>query len=180
MSHYYIYKITQGPGQVFKTLDKVDRYQIEGAILDLDPADLLPLLADGATYIAYGNGQAPIVWLAEGDSEWSDTVLELMNEVDRTVGHMKTDSVHCPDPNDRATQEADMGMELRTRDRERKLLGKIDQTLRKLDDHDRGLIHQRYTERRTVRDIARERNDLSTFPPILSRRGPCRFKEKQR
>lgn len=67
---------------------------------------------------------------------------ELMEEVDRTVGHMKSDSVHCPDPNDRATQEADIGLELRTRDRERKLLGKIDQTLRKLDDHDYGFCER--------------------------------------
>lgn len=63
---------------------------------------------------------------------------ELMEEVDRTVDHMKIDSVHCPDPNDRATQESDMGMELRTRDRERKLLNKIDKTLKKLDENDYG------------------------------------------
>lgn len=63
---------------------------------------------------------------------------ELMEEVDRTVGHMKVESVHCPDPNDRATQEADMGMELRTRDRERKLLNKIDKTLKKLDEQEYG------------------------------------------
>jgi len=63
---------------------------------------------------------------------------ELMQEVDRTVDHMKLDSVHCPDPNDRATQESDMGLELRTRDRERKLLVKIDKTLRKIDDHEYG------------------------------------------
>ena len=58
---------------------------------------------------------------------------ELMEEVDRTV-----DSVHCPDPNDRATQEADMGMELRTRDRERKLLNKITRTIKKIDEHEYG------------------------------------------
>jgi DnaK suppressor protein len=63
---------------------------------------------------------------------------ELMEEVDRTVGHMKVDSVHCPDPNDRATQESDMGMELRTRERERKLLNKIDKTLKKLDENEYG------------------------------------------
>lgn len=62
----------------------------------------------------------------------------LMEEVDRTVGHMKSDSIHFADPNDRASQEAEFGLELRTRDRERKLLSKIDQTLRKLDDHDYG------------------------------------------
>ena len=44
---------------------------------------------------------------------------ELMEEVDRTVDHMKSDSIHFADPNDRASQEADIGMELRTRDRER-------------------------------------------------------------
>jgi DnaK suppressor protein len=60
---------------------------------------------------------------------------ELMEEVDRTVGHMKVDSVHCPDPNDRATQESDMGMELRARERERRLLDKIAKALRKIDDH---------------------------------------------
>ncbi|MGB5563124.1 MAG: RNA polymerase-binding protein DksA [Sedimenticolaceae bacterium] len=63
---------------------------------------------------------------------------ELMEEVDRTVDHMKVDSVHCPDPNDRATQEADMGMELRTRDRERKLLNKIGKTIKKIDEHEYG------------------------------------------
>lgn len=63
---------------------------------------------------------------------------ELMEEVDRTVDHMKVDSVHCPDPNDRATQESDMGMELRTRERERKLLNKISKTLKKIDEHEYG------------------------------------------
>lgn len=63
---------------------------------------------------------------------------ELMEGVDRTVDQMKTDSVHCPDPNDRASQESDMGMELRTRERERKLLGKIDKTLKKIDEHEYG------------------------------------------
>ncbi len=63
---------------------------------------------------------------------------ELMEEVDRTVDHMKVDSVHCPDPNDRAIQESDMDLELRTRERERKLLVKIEHTLKKLDEHDYG------------------------------------------
>jgi DnaK suppressor protein len=63
---------------------------------------------------------------------------ELMEEVDRTVGHMKVGSVHCPDPNDRATQESDMGMELRTRERERRLLDKIAKAMRKIDDHEYG------------------------------------------
>lgn len=59
----------------------------------------------------------------------------LMEGVDRTVDHMKVDSVHCPDPNDRATQESDMEIELRTRERERRLLRKIAHALHLLDDH---------------------------------------------
>ncbi len=54
---------------------------------------------------------------------------ELMEEVDRTMLHMKDDAANFPDPNDRATQESEFGLELRTRDRERKLLKKIDSAL---------------------------------------------------
>lgn len=59
---------------------------------------------------------------------------ELMNEVDRTVHHMQDEASNFPDPNDRATQESEFGLELRTRDRERKLLKKIDQALARIDD----------------------------------------------
>jgi len=63
---------------------------------------------------------------------------ELMEEVDRTVHHMKDDAANFPDPNDRATQESEFTMELRTRDRERKLIKKIGEALTKLDEHDYG------------------------------------------
>ena len=59
---------------------------------------------------------------------------ELMEEVDRTVHHMQDEAANFPDPNDRATQESEFGLELRTRDRERKLLRKIDQALGRIDD----------------------------------------------
>ncbi len=58
---------------------------------------------------------------------------DLMEEVDRTVHHMQDDAANFPDPNDRATQESDFSMELRARDRERKLIKKIDEALAKLD-----------------------------------------------
>lgn len=54
---------------------------------------------------------------------------ELMEEVDRTVGHMKDDAANFPDPNDRATQESEFSLELRTRDRERKLIKKIEESI---------------------------------------------------
>ena len=59
---------------------------------------------------------------------------ELIVEVDRTVHHMQDEAANFPDPNDRATQESEFGLELRTRDRERKLLRKIDSALSRLED----------------------------------------------
>lgn len=63
---------------------------------------------------------------------------ELMEEVDRTVHHMQDDAANFPDPNDRATQESEFSMELRTRDRERKLIKKIDEALHNLDNDEYG------------------------------------------
>jgi len=63
---------------------------------------------------------------------------ELMEEVDRTVHHMQDEAANFPDPNDRATQESEFSMELRTRDRERKLIRKIDETLTKLEEGEYG------------------------------------------
>jgi DnaK suppressor protein len=59
---------------------------------------------------------------------------DLMEEVDRTVSHMKDEAANFPDPNDRATQEEEFSLELRTRDRERKLIRKIDQALKRTED----------------------------------------------
>ncbi len=63
---------------------------------------------------------------------------ELMEEVDRTVHHMQDEAANFPDPNDRATQESEFSMELRTRDRERKLIKKIDEALDKLEHNEYG------------------------------------------
>lgn len=63
---------------------------------------------------------------------------ELMQEVDRTVHHMQDDAANFPDPNDRATQESEFSLELRTRDRERKLIKKIDESLADIESGDYG------------------------------------------
>jgi DnaK suppressor protein len=63
---------------------------------------------------------------------------QLMEEVDRTVHHMQDEVTNFPDPNDRASQESDFALELRTRDRERKLIRKIDKTLNRLQEGDYG------------------------------------------
>jgi DnaK suppressor protein len=68
-------------------------------------------------------------------NNWKD---ELMVEVDRTVHHMQDDASSFPDPNDRATQESEFSLELRTRDRERKLIKKIDESLTAIESDDYG------------------------------------------
>ncbi|MDH5276427.1 MAG: RNA polymerase-binding protein DksA [Gammaproteobacteria bacterium] len=67
---------------------------------------------------------------------------ELMEEVDRTVHHMQDEASNFPDPNDRATQESEFGLELRTRDRERKLLKKIAAALERIDDGSYGYCEE--------------------------------------
>jgi len=67
---------------------------------------------------------------------------ELMEEVDRTVSHMKDEAANFPDPNDRATQESEFTMELRTRDRERKLIKKIDESLEMLENNEYGYCEE--------------------------------------
>jgi DnaK suppressor protein len=62
----------------------------------------------------------------------------LMEEVDRTVHHMQDEATNFPDPNDRATQESEFSLELRTRDRERKLIKKIDEALERIESHEYG------------------------------------------
>ncbi len=68
-------------------------------------------------------------------NEWKQG---LMQEVDRTVHHMQDEAANFPDPNDRASQESEFAMELRTRDRERKLIKKIDESLANLESGDYG------------------------------------------
>jgi DnaK suppressor protein len=63
---------------------------------------------------------------------------QLMAEVDRTMHHLQDDVANYPDPVDRASQEEEFNLELRTRDRERKLLRKIEETLSRITDHDYG------------------------------------------
>ncbi len=66
---------------------------------------------------------------------WKNSLIEGVGE---TVHHMQDEAANFPDPNDRASQETDFSIELRTRDRERKLIKKIDQTLDMIADGDYG------------------------------------------
>ena len=66
---------------------------------------------------------------------WKD---QLVRDMVTTVHHMQDEAANFPDPNDRATQEEEFSLELRTRDRELKLVKKIEEALTKLDNHEYG------------------------------------------
>src|SRR5574343_1207238 len=67
-----------------------------------------------------------------------DLKKELSEDIDRTVHTMQDEATVFADPNDRASQETDMAIELRNRDRERKLIKKIDETLTRIEEGDYG------------------------------------------
>jgi DnaK suppressor protein len=71
--------------------------------------------------------------------EWK---AQLQEEVERTVSHMRDDANNYADPADRATQEEEFALELRTRDRERKLIRKIDETLERIRTEDYGYCEE--------------------------------------
>ncbi len=102
---------------------------------------------------------------------WRD---QLRSEVDRTVDHMKSEAANFPDPLDRATQEEEFALELRARDRERKLIKKIDKTLTKLDNDDYGYCDHCGSEIGIKRLEARPTADLCVDCKALAE-----IKEKQ-
>src|ERR1039457_1305723 len=67
--------------------------------------------------------------------------VELSQDIDRTVHTMQDEATVFADPNDRASQESDMALELRNRDRERKLIKKIEETIAKIESQDRSEEH---------------------------------------
>lgn len=82
-------------------------------------------------------------YMSEGQKDHFRQILnawkrELMEEVDSTINHMQEDAANFADPSDRASQEEEFSLELRTRDRERKLTRKINEALERIDDDDYG------------------------------------------
>jgi len=102
---------------------------------DFEPGSLLAGPRNVQPYIAKRGEQ----YMSKEQLEHFRQILQtwkrdLMEEVDRTVNHMKDEAANFPDPNDRATQEEEFSLELRTRDRERKLIRKIDEALKRTED----------------------------------------------
>ncbi|PKF49500.1 RNA polymerase-binding protein DksA [Enterovibrio nigricans] len=102
---------------------------------------------------------------------WRD---QLREEVDRTVHHMQDEAANFPDPVDRAAQEEEFSLELRNRDRERKLIKKIAKTLQRLEDDDFGFCDSCGVEIGVRRLEARPTADLCIDCKTLAE-----IKEKQ-
>ena len=98
---------------------------------------------------------------------------ELMEEVDRTVTHLKDEAANYPDPSDRASQEEEFSLELRTRDRERKLIRKIEKTIELIDHDDYGFCETCGIEigirRLEARPTATECIDCKTLAELKER-----------
>ncbi|MEO0036389.1 RNA polymerase-binding protein DksA [Phaeospirillum tilakii] len=67
---------------------------------------------------------------------------ELLRDSDETLQHLQEGGLQEPDIADRASAEADRALELRTRDRERKLIAKIDAALQRVEDGSYGLCEE--------------------------------------
>ncbi len=103
---------------------------------------------------------------------------DLRNEVDRTKTHMQDEAANFPDPVDRAAQEEEFSLELRTRDRERKLIKKIEKTLQLIDDDDFGYCEScgieigiRRLEARPTADLCVDCKTLAEIKEKQSGRG---------
>ncbi|MGL6026949.1 MAG: RNA polymerase-binding protein DksA [Vibrio sp.] len=99
---------------------------------------------------------------------------QLREEVDRTVHHMQDEAANFPDPVDRASQEEEFSLELRNRDRERRLIKKIEKTLDKIKEEDFGYCESCGVEIGTRRLEARPTADLCIDCKTLAE-----IKEKQ-
>ncbi len=66
----------------------------------------------------------------------------ILNEAGKTLSEMTDQNSNVPDPNDRATIESDRSFELRIRERERKLLGKIEEALERVEDGSFGICEE--------------------------------------
>lgn len=106
---------------------------------DIDASEGMPNLLSGPRNVQPYIARRGELYMGKGQLDHFRDILlswkqDLMMEVDRTVSHMKDEAANFPDPNDRATQEEEFSLELRTRDRERKLIRKIDDALKRIED----------------------------------------------
>ena len=136
-------KAKAAPRAAPKAADTAARTRPQPAVLKPVVATVAPVLS--ASLLSGPRNVEPYVprkgeeYMSKEQLDHFRTILaswkqDLMQEVDRTMLHMKDEAANFPDPNDRATQESEFSLELRTRDRERKLIRKIDEALKRIED----------------------------------------------
>jgi len=139
-------KITKKVASKKAAAPKIEKLPVAPTVVDSDYDDNDPDMdlpkSSQSTVVPYERGSSghymdndQLDHFSKKLAEWKQ---QLMEEVDRTVGHMKDDATNFPDPNDRATQEEEFSLELRTRDRERKLIKKINEAQKRIDDDEYG------------------------------------------
>ncbi len=131
---------------------------------------------DFAPYVAVDNEE----YMNDKQKEHFVSILtnwktELLGEVDKTVTHMKDEVTNFPDPNDRASQEEEFALELRTRDRERKLIKKIEESMADIEEDEYGYCESCGVEigirRMEARPTATQCIDCKTLEEIKEKQG---------
>ena len=107
---------------------------------------------------------------------WKD---DLLKESSNTLDHLKEESSNKPDNADRASIESERSLELRTRDRERKLLSKINKALKKIDDGTYGYCEETNQPISIARLKARPIATLSIEAQEMHEKFEKVFKEKE-
>ena len=140
-------------------------------------AQLLRAASSGPAFTPYKAKQNEEYMNDEQKAHFREILLQwkhqLMEEVDRTVNHMQDEATNYPDPADRASQEEEFSLELKTRDRERKLIRKIDNTLELIDQDNYGYCESCGVEigvgRLEARPTATQCIDCKTLDEIKER-----------
>ena len=104
---------------------------------------------------------------------------EIIQGSSSTIDHLKEESSNKPDSTDRATIESERSLELRTRDRERKLLSKINKALKKLDDGSYGYCEETMQPISIKRLVARPIATLSVEAQEMHEKSEKIYKEKE-
>ena len=109
-------------------------------------------------------------------TSWRDEIIQGSSS---TIDHLKEESSNKPDTTDRASIESERSLELRTRDRERKLLSKINKALKKLEDGSYGYCEETMQPISIKRLVARPIATLSVEAQELHEKSEKIYKEKE-
>ena len=106
---------------------------MKAAVVEVEPTDYRP--SEGEPFV----NERQLEYFKQKLLDWKEDILRESRE---TLSHLQTDTENHPDIADRASSETDRSLELRTRDRQRKLISKIDDALRRIEDGSYGYCEE--------------------------------------